>query len=473
MSDADEISKCVNTLRSSSAGVTAIRASLWTLERLATSGVDSDAAHAIVEAARCCPDKGTFGDVVLGAFQLDEAGASEYILRACASLELQSTALQSISTLPLPNPPTKTTIRKAIVEEMDVDAAVGRIDVVSLLLQCLSHMCTSSEHSSSPCPAWANADTTQLAEAILLTVSRLTPEALPRVDQAGRKHANIELMLQHTCIPCMKRLTSSLRGAPQQRANSDDIWHEGPDAFQRCTAAYQALQYTARLHHPVASDCVPPLLPVITTVLADPNPFAKRCAAAALSHLAKEATAAALYAHASVLKACLAKAFIGCEAAAWPALLHAACSLAARLDSVDGRCEFKMDVLVASVAEVQRFDSAEMWQPWLECLAGEGGTVQGSLLRGLGTDVLRCTSQLLPMLLQRLILVNAAEVQPICKALQVLQASAPQRMHIHAGVVLRGLRVVKQQLPAAARDACAVEVSNTVNETADLFEAER
>lgn len=188
------------------------------------------------------------------------------------------------------------------------------------------------------------------------------------------------------------------------------------------------LQYATHLHHPAASDCVTPLLPIITTALADPIPFAKRCAAAALSHIAEEATAASLYAHAGVLKGCIAQAFIGCEGLSWEAMLKAGCWMADRLDSVNGGSTFKMDVLVSTMTEVQRSDAADVWVPWLACLAGENGTGPHSLLCGMGPDVLMVTSKLLPMLLERLILANQAEIQTICKVSAFLGVAACRAM---------------------------------------------
>lgn len=175
------------------------------------------------------------------------------------------------------------------------------------------------------------------------------------------------------------------------------------------------LQYAAQLHHPIASECATPLLPLITAALADPAPFAKRCAAAALSHLALQATAAALYGHASILKSCIAKALVGCEGQVWEGLLEASCSIAHRLDSVGGGGHYRLDVLTCTMEEVKRSDSADMWRPWLVCLAGGGEGSSDSLLNGIGVDVLCCTSKLLPMLLERLTLANTPEIRPICQ----------------------------------------------------------
>lgn len=201
----------------------------------------------------------------------------------------------------------------------------------------------------------------------------------------------------------------------QAHRSPTDTVCRGADAFQRCTAAYQLLQYALQLHHPVASQCSTPLLPVITAALADPTPFVKRCAAAALSHLAQQATAAALYAHASILKSCIAKAFVGSEGHAWEALLQAGCSISERLDTVHGGAEYSLDMLTCTMEEVKRSDSEEKWQPWLGCLAGGGQSSTKGLLHGIGVEVLRCTSKLMPMLLDRLILANAAETTPICQ----------------------------------------------------------
>lgn len=214
----------------------------------------------------------------------------------------------------------------------------------------------------------------------------------------------------------MRSLASQLLHIATARVRQSNMKPcRAPDPFRRSVAAYQMLQYTAQLHHPIASECVTPLLPLITAALADPAPFAKRCAAAALSHLSVEATAAALYAHASILKSCIAKALVGCEGQAWEGMMHAGCSIAHRLDSVNGGGQYKLDVLRCAMEEVKRSDAAGMWGPWLRCLAGDGEGSSGSLLNGIGVDVLCCTSKLLPMLLDRLTLANAPEIRPICQ----------------------------------------------------------
>jgi hypothetical protein len=185
--------------------------------------------------------------------------------------------------------------------------------------------------------------------------------------------------------------------------------------FMQCVAAYQLLVLVSLMEHPQLSPAVPGLTESLLAAFANPMPFAQTCAAHALLHMCQHATAAALYAHEGSLMAAVSASLTACDASVWPSMLPCAIDLSTRLDSVSGGHERRASVLSTSIMEAERSSGeGAVWGPWLTCLSGQGRP-SGSFLQAFGLELLRHSSRLFPLLLERLLLLNEDEVPRICK----------------------------------------------------------
>jgi hypothetical protein len=193
--------------------------------------------------------------------------------------------------------------------------------------------------------------------------------------------------------------------------NMHNANRRGPSTFERSVAAHRLLAAATLLRHPFLSEAVPLLLPPLLSAFSDPSPLVQACAAHALTHLTRHATAASLFCQRDILTHAVSRSLTGCGAELWPAVLPCALALAQRLDSVDGGAERQL----AAIEARRGGHSAAVRRPFLRCLcASEGAQAARGVLAGVGIRIVAMFKDLLPALLDWMRLEDADGLDLIC-----------------------------------------------------------
>lgn len=342
------------------------------------------------------------------------------------------------------------------VQKHTNDQPVGSVELVEDIEDCVSldtgrFILDVLSYIRCPCVSVPWTDTSVDARARLLLaktatacsvkikiVSQISLSSSAALMQSADKQ--LQGLLFSWCMEAMKCVKQTLFHQVDEDLDSAiQKSHEGPEAWCRSVCAYQYLAYVSTMQHPYLTEAVPMLLPALLAAFSDPLPFVKRCAAFALLHLAKHATAASLHWQREILLHVTMRTVSGCDASVWPAALPAALALADRLDAVDGGLAQQLHVMECIVSEVQRSGHhadtrhvflAEVLQP----------------LQRLGLQGVRFWGTLLPLMMEWLrIDTPEGKVLVIEVCLCMCRVAWP-RMRAHANLVLEELADVQGEL---------------------------